>query len=407
MPIAPAACGLMMGLVAAGCSGAPLDAFSPADGLVAGLTVEAADTREAASGGSAANRDTGAAAGDAAANSSSGGGDQATGGVGESLLPVGPAIDSDMPGQAGGMSDAVDAFRADAEHFLLHAGRLRRYLVHIPVGWDERAPLPVVVALHGGLGRAEVQRRASRLNEVADAHGFLAVYPDGTGWQVEVAGVQVPLLVWNAGGCCEPAVSAGVDDVGFIEALLDDLAQRYAVDERRIYATGMSNGAMMAYRLAVELPHRIAAIAAVAGSMMVDGPVPPRAVPVLHFHGLADENAPFEGGAGRNFANNPILHRPVPATIAWWVDVNACRPEPLVTSGPDYERYEFVPAQAGGGAPVVLYVLPGGGHTWPGGVDVTAHLETGPLIESVNASRLMWEFFVRFTLPGEAPAAAP
>lgn len=300
------------------------------------------------------------------------------------------------PTGAGPGPDAVEIVQ-NFEHFLEYDGWLRRYLVHVPRNYDGVTDMPVVIVLHGGLGRAELQRAMSRMNFVADEGDFIAVYPDGTGPTVEIDGQPIALLTWNAGGCCGFAQQHGVDDVGFIGALLDDLAARYAMNPRRVYATGISNGAMLAYRLAAELSERIAAIAPVAGPMMVNPPAPPRAVPVMHFHGLADQHVPFEGGIGED-AIIPVDFPPVLETIGWWVEVNGCAAEPVVSEGQDYIRLEFAP-QSDGGAPVVLYELPEGGHTWPGGVDVTADLGTGELIESVDASRLMWAFFQQFELP--------
>lgn len=277
----------------------------------------------------------------------------------------------------------------DRQFFLQHAGRQRRYLVHEPAGAAPGAALAVVLSLHGGAGWAEIQREQSRMNEVADRHGFLVVYPDGTG--------RTRMKTWNAGTCCGYAVEAQVDDVGFISALLDDLAVLHAVDPARVYACGMSNGGMLCYRLACELSERIAAVGVVAGDMGVDGPRPSRPVPVIHFHGLLDENARFHGGIGSNQVL-PVPHRSIPDTIAWWVRANRCAPEPRITREPDCEVHTYEPATGADGAPVVLYVLPGGGHTWPGGVDVTWRFNTGPLISSVDASELMWRFFARFAL---------
>src|SRR5262249_11253544 len=152
-------------------------------------------------------------------------------------------------------------------------------------GFDGKSPVAVVLNLHGGMGRAESQRRQSGMNRVSDQHGFLVVYPDGTGIG--------PLLTYNAGACCGYAEKTRVNDVGFINALIDDLERQYQVDPRRIYATGFSNGAMMSYRLGCELSERIAAIAPVSGDLGVDGPVPKRPVPIIHFHGLKDENSPY------------------------------------------------------------------------------------------------------------------
>lgn len=277
----------------------------------------------------------------------------------------------------------------DQEHFLTQAKRQRRYLVHVPKGHDGKRPLPVVLGFHGGGGNAESFRTVSRLNAVADKHGFLVVYPDGTGRRPRVH-------TFNAGRCCGYAMEEQVDDVGFVRQVLDDLQKRYPIDARRVYATGMSNGAMLCYRLACEMPDRIAAIAPVAGTMAVDGPEPTRPVPVLHFHGKKDSYAPFAGGKGPLGGN---AHRAVGETIAWWARVNRCGPDPAATKeGAEFTRHSYRPLDANG-APVVLVTFPEGGHTWPGGVDMTSHLGTGRVIASVDASAWMWEFFAKVQLP--------
>jgi poly(3-hydroxybutyrate) depolymerase len=122
-------------------------------------------------------------------------------------------------------------------------------------------------------------------------------------------------------------------------------------------------------------------------------------VPVIHFHGLQDRKVLFGGGVGPNQVQ-PVAHRSIPDTIAWWVQVNRCGPRPEVARLPDRVVEKYTPRPGAGGAPVELVKLPCGGHTWPGGVDVTAHLDTGPLVASVDASTLMWSFFDRFALPG-------
>jgi polyhydroxybutyrate depolymerase len=290
----------------------------------------------------------------------------------------------------------------DIEHFLLHQGRRRRYLVHVPRGFDGSRKLPVVLGFHGGGGHAEGLRAMSRLNDTSDRFGFLMVYPDGTGFTGR-------FLTFNALTCCGYAERNKVDDVGFVRALLDELAVNYPVDSRRVYATGLSNGAMLCYRLAAELSDRITAIAPVAGDMGVLGPVPKRPVPVMHFHGLKDPNALFHGGVGKNQLQ-PNPHRSIPETIAWWVKVNGCAEQPVEEEqGAEFIRKRYAPPPGKTGAPVILYVLPEGGHNWPGGVDTTARLGTGRLIASVDASTLMWKFFEQFALdtaPGELPRSA-
>lgn len=282
----------------------------------------------------------------------------------------------------------------DVAHTLNYGGRERRFVVHMPKGHSGAKPLPVVIGFHGGGGRAESFQRQSRLDEASDRHGFLVVYPDGTG--------RARLLTWNAGTCCGLAVRENVDDVGFVRAMVADLGRLYPIDRGRIFATGISNGAMFAHRLACEASDLIAGIGPVSGDMGVDGPRPTHQVPVIHFHGLKDPNCPFFGGVGPN-AVTKVVHRPIPETIAWWVNVNHCQPKPTIVKGPDFIRESYAPAPGLKGSPVVLYKLPEGGHTWPGGVDLTPGFGTGKLIESVDANTIMWEFFEKLP-PREAAA---
>jgi polyhydroxybutyrate depolymerase len=287
-------------------------------------------------------------------------------------------------GVLGAQPVSFRAGAADSEHNLTHGGRERRFVVHVPRGYDGLKSLPVVLGFHGGGGRAESLQKQSRLNEVSDRHGFLAVYPDGTG--------RARLYTWNAGTCCGLAVRENVDDVGFVRAMVEELDRLYHIDRGRIFATGISNGAMFTYRLACEASDLIAGIGPVSGDMGVDGPRPSRPVPVIHFHGLKDPNCPYLGGIGPN-AVTKVPHRPIPETIAWWVQVNNCQPKPIITNDRDFVRESYAPAPGQKGSPVVLYKLLEGGHTWPGGVDLTPRFGTGKLIESVDAGTIMWTFF--------------
>ena len=155
-----------------------------------------------------------------------------------------------------------------------------------------------------------------------------------------------------------------IDDVGFTAKMLDDLATVVNVDAKRIYCTGLSNGAMMAHRLGAELSDRIAAIAPVAGTMVCDDCKPKRPVPVLYFHGTKDTLVPYAG------LEKPMKLRGVNATIETWIKVNGCKAEPEVAELPTPKDVLKVTRKSynGGknGAEVVLYVIDGGGHVWPG-----------------------------------------
>lgn len=266
-------------------------------------------------------------------------------------------------------------------------GGERTYLVHVPPQYAADAPTPVVLAFHGGGANARTMVAFSGLNEKADQAGFIVVYPEGTGRFER-------MLTFNAGNCCGQAASRDVDDVGFVRRVLDDLEGIANVDRRRVFATGMSNGAMMAYRLASEMSDRIAAIAPVGGPMGTKDCRPGRAVSVMHFHGDADEFAPFAGGKGRGPSGTDFFS--VDHSIKAWVEANHCDPSPRTTRLPDREndgttvrqvRYE----SGSDGAEVVLVVIEGGGHTWPGREPRARWL--GVSTRDIIANDMMWEFF--------------
>ena len=265
----------------------------------------------------------------------------------------------------------------------------RRYLVHVPPQYDPAEPTPLVLAFHGGGANAANMAAFSGLDAKADEAGFIVVYPEGTGRLSR-------MLTFNAGDCCGHAATKNIDDIAFTRALLDDLATAANVDDRRVYATGMSNGAMMTYRLGSELSDRIAAIAPVAGHMGTHRCRPGRPVPVIHFHGDADEFAPFEGGRGRGLSGTDF--QSVPRSVSAWVEVDGCRSDPEITHLADVEddgttvRVERHGAGRDG-AEVVLVVIEGGGHTWPGREQRLRTL--GRSTRDISANDMMWEFFQR------------
>ena len=166
---------------------------------------------------------------------------------------------------------------------------MRTYLVHLPASYSKDKAWPVVLVFHGGGGNGEQMAGMTGFSRKADREGFIAVYPNGSGrWQNR-------FLTWNAGNCCAYAYENGIDDVGFIRALIGKLKKDYAVDERRVFATGISNGGMMSYRLACGLSDLIAAIGPVAGAQNIDCE-PKRPVSVVILHGTADLYVRYKGG---------------------------------------------------------------------------------------------------------------
>jgi polyhydroxybutyrate depolymerase len=248
------------------------------------------------------------------------------------------------------------------------------------------------------------------MDATADRHGFVVVYPQG----VPPAPGQQSLRTWNAGKCCGPAKRTNADDVGFTFAVLDDLARRTPVDKRRVYATGISNGGMMAYRLAADASKRVAAVASVAGQVEVTKFAPTRPVPVMEFHSVDDPRALYNGGLGLPFPGTNIQNQfdPVQEGIDRWVAYDGCRRTPKTApavqgqpgSGDEGEtatRITYAPCNQG--AEVVLWKLTGSGHVWPGTpIDVNGTPRGAVLGEStkiVDANELMWEFFAKHPLP--------
>ena len=279
---------------------------------------------------------------------------------------------------------ATSAAATDVERNLLFQGQLRSYRLHVPDAGTPGAALPLVMALHGGGGNARNMERMSGLSSIADREGFAVVYPNGSGR------LRHALLTWNAGNCCGRALDEQVDDVGFLNAVLDDVIRRQPVDSRRIYVTGMSNGGMMAYRFGCAAAGRLAAIAPVAGAMNVTC-TPAAPLSVIAFHGTADQHVLYEGGTPvKTRDSHPRTDTAVRDTMAFWSTFNGCNGHAAESEA---EVTTDVWNDCRAGTEVELNTLEGFGHAWPGGQrgspwgdDPTA---------SIEASEVMWQFFSR------------
>lgn len=256
-------------------------------------------------------------------------------------------------------------------------GRIRTYLIHVPPGYDGKTPVPLVFVLHGATQSPDSAEKMSGMSAKADQEHFIVVYPSGTGG----------VVTWNAGNCCGFAVQNNVDDVGFFRALLEKLERDYAVDRKRIYFTGISNGAMMSYRVACEMSDQVAAIAPVEGALNVDCQ-PTAPVSVLIFHGTADLLVPFKGGStpfqvGEKRSDNSVAN-----AVDFWIKRDACSAAPKheVTAEAHIDKY----SGCQGGTGVALYAIQGGRHMWPG-LAISGN--------SIPATDLIWSFFAAHAKP--------
>jgi polyhydroxybutyrate depolymerase len=242
--------------------------------------------------------------------------------------------------------------------------------------------MPVVLVLHGATESPEGVEHLSGMSAEADKKNFIAVYPRGTG-----RNNPARMPTWNSGNCCGYAQMNHVDDVAFFRALLDKLEKDYAVDPKRIFVTGISNGGMMSFRLACELSDRIAAAAPVEGAQNVDCR-PSNPVSIIIFHGTADRLVPMEGGSTPFQIGPTRSDTPVADTVAFWVKEDGCAVKPVHEETAQLHTDKY--ASCKDGTAVELYAVQGGHHIWPG-VPMSGN--------SVPATELMWSFFALHPKP--------
>lgn len=253
----------------------------------------------------------------------------------------------------------------------------RSVKVHVPASYDPTARTPIVINLHGYASDGADQARVSKMIALSDAKGFIAVHPEG----------HDSPRGWNAGVCCGSAATSGTNDTQWISSVIDELETKVCVDSDRVFATGLSNGAFMAQRLACELSDRIAAIAPVAGVVGITTCNPTRPVPVFEVHGTSDNVVPYNGGG---FNGN----EPVATTINRWATHNGCTAAPATT----FDHGDATCVTRGGctdGADVTLCTIDGGGHQWPGGESIG--IFNGKKSDDLDSTTAMWTFFAAHT----------
>ena len=297
-----------------------------------------------------------------------------------------------------GVAAVAPAAAAQSDrHTFAHDGEERRYFITVPdrlVAPPEGVPL--VLVLHGAGGNAPNMMAMTRFDEKAEEEGFIAVFPEGTPRDL-VAGDTL-LLAWNAGHCCGYSMRRGTDDIGFLSTLISELTSTYPIDPTRIYVAGMSNGGMMAHRLAIALSDRIAAIGTVVGAMFGDEAEPTSPVSAIILNAALDEMIPLEGGelGARVFRNawdgTPL--EPSEYQGTYWASVNGCETKPsFVERKPLYTMSAY---ECPDGVDVRYYVVEDNAHAWPGDTRITPIGRDAT--DDFSATDEIWDFFAQHQL---------
>ncbi len=319
------------------------------------------------------------------------GGDDAGEDAASTEETAGPTTTSTAPP---GCAAAAPAPAGTERVELSSGGEERWYDRVVPSGY-EGSPRPLVIDLHGYLSGAETQAAISGFGALAEREGFVLATPQGNS----------DLPYWNA--TPEPDLP---DDVGFVADVIDDVSATVCIDPDRVYVDGLSNGAFLTSLVACELSDRVAAVAAVAGLLVPDGCAPSRSVPVLAIHGTEDQYVPVDGGPGPALADldwsddsrhafDGLAFADVTEAAATWAELDRCDPTPTrseVSAEVGLTAY----GDCAGGAAVDLYVVDGGGHTWPASAFTHASAAIlGATTDDIDATELIWSFFEEHPRP--------
>jgi len=293
----------------------------------------------------------------------------------------------------------------------------RPFSVFVPSSYSAASPTPVVLFLHGGGGNG-VQAQETTcpdrdatdpacVQNVGEAEGFITVFPNGTGSRL-----LPEVRTWNGGGggpdyaCASGAACENnVDDVAYLNAVLDEVERQWNVDASRVYVSGFSNGGAMAHRVGCEMADRVAAIAPVSGGNEYATNAdcsPTRPMPVIDVHGTADPCWTYVASTLACADQDPRPKVGVPETIAGWVERDGCARAAAETPLPDVADDGLTSVArtwtgCAGGVEVRLVTIDGGGHTFPSGSKARVQADTGPATSDFGFAYL-WEFLQRFAL---------
>jgi polyhydroxybutyrate depolymerase len=268
----------------------------------------------------------------------------------------------------------------------MHGGVMRNYRLYIPAIYHSTKAVPLIFNFHGLGSNAAQQEFYGDFRPIADTADFILCHPNGT--------VGPNGQGWNNFG----AVGSGVDDIGFVSALMDTIRKKYSIDTTQMFSTGMSNGGFMSYELACYLSKRITAIASVSGSMISSHYTACNAThptPVMEVHGTADPVVSYPGNGGI------VASIHIDTLVKHWVKYNHCNLTPVVTQVPNINTTDGCTAEhqvflsGNSGSTVELFKIIGGGHSWP---NAPVNTSNGPTNRDFSASKEIWRFFRQYHL---------
>ena len=280
-------------------------------------------------------------------------------------------------------------YRMDVE--FKTAGFSRKSLVYIPPGYDPAVARPLVVVLHGAFSNAAEMEEKAGFFGLADREGGVVLYPEGIG-------ILGYLQHWNAGHCCGKAEKDGIDDIGFLDAAIDNAIRRFSVDAKKVYLVGHSNGGMLAHRYAVEKGERLAGVAAVSAAInsrtderktFAVLPNPKNQLPVCIVHGLDDDSIPYTGGKAAKHKDREFSS--VADATEYWLKGNGCQnaaTDEILFGG---RVKQSVWKTCNDNSRVAVYSIEKWGHDWPGRNVISTVEDEKPF--DFDAAEIIWEFF--------------
>jgi polyhydroxybutyrate depolymerase len=276
------------------------------------------------------------------------------GSAGEPVVPYGAVIKPAIAAKGRDISGSI----------AVPGGGVRTYTLYVPKSLPKGTPAPLLVGLHGGLGSGRQFEQNTDFDGLAEANRFIVVYPNGT----PIRPALPDRLVWNGGGCCSVAEQSqeNVNDVGFISALITKIEHQYDIDKSRVYATGHSNGAILAERLACQLSNQIVGIGVQAGDLFINRCMTSRPVAVLEIHGTDDQNIPISGGIGSRSLTQADFPPPVDGlkTLAMQDKCPSAPTNSVDPSSPAVNFEIWQPCDAG--TMVEWAKVTGANHAWMG-----------------------------------------